>query len=232
VCRELHQDVHPEWVMSLHQVLPGGSANWVWQLATAPALLDMLEMHLGPNLVLFSTQLAVKPPGSGWRVPWHQDGERCRTVWIPLDNVDSENGALQMLHGWHKRGRQRFRPVATEAELDSAEFFQQYHLYASDIQNDPSEDAITCTMPAGAMEIHHPLTPHASAPNGSSSRTRRAILMRYQPSTEPITGGTLVHWKTGKTFTKANYLVRGHHPHRKAGVDSQQPPSFVPLDLT
>lgn len=38
----------------------------------------------GPNLVLFSTQLAVKPPGTGSTVPWHQDGERCRSVWICL----------------------------------------------------------------------------------------------------------------------------------------------------
>ena len=35
--------------------------------------------------------------------------------------------------------------------------------------------------------------------------------MRYQPSTEPCTGGSLQHWKTGKAFTKANYLVRGKH---------------------
>ena len=49
--------LHPEWIMSLHQVLPGGETNWMWQLATEPKLLDMLELHLGPDIVLFSTQL-------------------------------------------------------------------------------------------------------------------------------------------------------------------------------
>lgn len=62
--------LHPEWIMSLHQVLPGGNQNWMWRLATDPKLLDMLEHHLGPDIVLFSTQLAIKPAGSGWDVPW------------------------------------------------------------------------------------------------------------------------------------------------------------------
>ena len=31
----------------------------------------------------FITQ-AVKPPKSGWHVPWHQDGERCRCVSASL----------------------------------------------------------------------------------------------------------------------------------------------------
>eukprot|EP00729_Bicosta_minor_P011289 gene11289-19040_t len=142
--------LHPEWIMSLHQVLPGGETNWMWQLATEPKLLDMLELHLGPDIVLFSTQLAVKPPKSGWHVPWHQDGERCRSVWIPLDDVDEENGALRMLSGWHRRGRQRFKPVATEEELASAEFFQQYHLYASDVDlASTGSAAVTCNMTAG-----------------------------------------------------------------------------------
>ena len=34
-----------------------------------------------------------------------QDGERCRTVWITLDDVDEENGALRMMPGLFKQGR-------------------------------------------------------------------------------------------------------------------------------
>ena len=118
---------------------------------------------------------------SGWKVPWHQDGERCRSVWLPLDDVDEENGTLQMLSGWHRRGRQRFKPVATEEEVESAEFFQQYHLYASDILDDDhgggggggggvDSAVVTCNMGAGGLEIHHPLTPHSSSPNTSTTR--------------------------------------------------------------
>ena len=71
-------------------------------LATEPKLLDMIEKSLGQNFILFSSQLATKHPNSGKLVPWHQDGERCRTVWIPLDDVNEQNGALRVIPGLHK----------------------------------------------------------------------------------------------------------------------------------
>eukprot|EP00049_Salpingoeca_infusionum_P011843 m.208460 g.208460 ORF g.208460 m.208460 type:complete len:88 (+) comp15042_c0_seq9:502-765(+) len=69
--------------MSLHQLLPHTN-NWLWRLATQPMLLDMLSFHYGERVTLFSSQLAVKAQQGGTETPWHQDGERCRTVWIPL----------------------------------------------------------------------------------------------------------------------------------------------------
>lgn len=38
-------DVHDEWVMEVHQLLPKAS-NWMWAVATSPALLDLVEQHL------------------------------------------------------------------------------------------------------------------------------------------------------------------------------------------
>ena len=88
VYSHLHRGVHDEWVLSAHQHVGRDELEWLWELATAPALLDALEAVLGtPNVVLFSTQLATKRPGEGTEVPWHQDGERCQTVWIPIDDV-------------------------------------------------------------------------------------------------------------------------------------------------
>jgi hypothetical protein len=84
----LHPRVHDEWVLSAHQHVGLGELEWLWELATAPALLDALESVFGTSdIVLFSTQLATKRPGQGTEVPWHQDGERCQTVWIPIDDV-------------------------------------------------------------------------------------------------------------------------------------------------
>lgn len=45
-------------------------------------------------------------------------------------------------------------PKATEEELASAEFFQQYHLYASDVDlASTGSAAVTCNMTAGVRKL-------------------------------------------------------------------------------
>lgn len=108
VYSHLHQGVHDEWVLSAHQHVGRDELEWLWELATAPALLDALEAVLGtPNVVLFSTQLATKRPGQGTEVPWHQDGERCQTVWIPIDDV------YVLLHRRNVASRATYAQAAT-----------------------------------------------------------------------------------------------------------------------
>ena len=95
--------------MNIHQLLPR-EKNWMWDLGTDPHLLDIVQKHLGPNFVLNSTQLLVKPPVSvdadgGRYMPYHQDGQILRTIWLPLDDVDGENGSLILRPRWHRKGR-------------------------------------------------------------------------------------------------------------------------------
>eukprot|EP00041_Stephanoeca_diplocostata_P009296 m.143000 g.143000 ORF g.143000 m.143000 type:complete len:302 (+) comp17682_c0_seq5:405-1310(+) len=211
--------VHDEWVMNLHQRL-SPERNWMWRLATEPKILDIIELMLGPDIVLFSTQIATKRPNDGKRVPLHQDGERCRTVWIPLDDANSTTGALRVIPGGHKKGRLRFKKVESPADVAQFEFFHQYHLYACDVTDGKrGECDVTdvhntrvVEVPAGGMEIHHPSLPHGSDPNYSSDSWRRVIIMRYQPASEPLAGGSLTDWRTGERFEHVNYLVRGQHP--------------------
>eukprot|EP00052_Salpingoeca_macrocollata_P016191 m.129818 g.129818 ORF g.129818 m.129818 type:complete len:117 (-) comp19958_c0_seq10:41-391(-) len=100
----------------------------MWQLATASPLLQVMRQHLGSDVVLFSTQIAVKPPHSGEYVPWHQDGERCRTCWIPLDDVDEQNGTLSVRPSWHKRGRMKFKKVKTKQDVQRATFYMDVRI--------------------------------------------------------------------------------------------------------
>ncbi|EOD34416.1 hypothetical protein EMIHUDRAFT_252909, partial [Emiliania huxleyi CCMP1516] len=134
--------VHPEWLLGLHEAAEGvcgahGGCNWMWELATQPALLDMLRRHVGPDVVLFSTQLAFKPPacdGGGEAVPWHVDGDgRCRTVWLPLDDVDEGSGGLMVLPGRHAAGRAPFRRLRTASDVATFRFYHKYSLYEVDV---------------------------------------------------------------------------------------------------
>ncbi|EGD74202.1 hypothetical protein PTSG_06214 [Salpingoeca rosetta] len=100
--REKSSKVHLEWIMSPHQFLPPKD-NWVWPIATNPIITSFVTKLLGDPVVLFSAQLAIKQPHSGTHVPWHQDGDNCCTVWIPLDRVDARNGSLQVQPHLHKK---------------------------------------------------------------------------------------------------------------------------------
>jgi hypothetical protein len=83
-------------------------------------------------------------------------------------------------------------------------------------------------LPAGSLEIHHPLIPHCSPPNTSHDRSRRVIIMRYQLASEPQSGlmsiiqakhlaqqicvtpgGFVQHWQHDIEFVKYDYVVAG-----------------------
>lgn len=66
-------------------------------------------------------------------VPWHHDGERCRTVWLPLDDVDERSGGLLVLPGRHKSGRTTFRKLRSKADVTAFSFFSRYSLYEVDV---------------------------------------------------------------------------------------------------
>ena len=55
-------------IISPHQI-----HRWIWNLATEPKILDMIEAQIGPDIVLWSSHLLCKPPVTGIAIPWHQD---------------------------------------------------------------------------------------------------------------------------------------------------------------
>src|SRR5438445_40587 len=71
----------------------------IYEVCTAPKLLDRVEQLLGPDLVLLYSHIMSKPPG-GRRVAWHQDGPYWHrldpkiavTAWVALDDATPENG--------------------------------------------------------------------------------------------------------------------------------------------
>jgi hypothetical protein len=82
-------------------------------------------------------------------------------------------------------------------------------------------------LPAGGLEVHHPSLPHRSPPNTSSARWRRVLVCRYQPASEPLTGGPVMPWWPDATpVPKVNFLVRGAHPALPAGTDLAEIPGL------
>jgi ectoine hydroxylase-related dioxygenase (phytanoyl-CoA dioxygenase family) len=75
---------------------------WAWRLATTPRVLDAAQDLLGPNLLIWATELFAKHSRDGAvSIGWHRDGpymglDPARTVsaWIALSPSVRENGCM------------------------------------------------------------------------------------------------------------------------------------------
>ena len=79
-----HPDVRPELLSGPHN--PWGQSaklvgSWTWlEFCRFHEIVDMVEQLIGPDVILWGSQLFCKPASHGMAVPWHQDGQ----YW-PLD---------------------------------------------------------------------------------------------------------------------------------------------------
>lgn len=127
-------------------------------------------------------QLLVKEPGTRERTRWHHDlpywpilGDQVATLWLALDEVTAESGAVEYVKGSHLWG-QRFK----------AEAFKEGVEYQEDLPPVPDIEAererheiLQYELMPGDCTIHHGLTLHAAPGNARSDRRRRAYVTRW-----------------------------------------------------
>ena len=131
---------------------------------------------------LYEDSVLVKEPGTPERTAWHQDlsyfnvdGDQLATLWIPLDAVTTESGAMRFVRGSHLWGSV-FQPnlFVSNVPLPGTDGAQ-----VPDIDADPSAfDLVGFELGPGDLTIHHARTLHAAGGN-RSERRRRAISLRY-----------------------------------------------------
>ena len=96
----------------------------LFDLITHPKVLDVVEMLIGSE-IQFNGDFWVRPKLPNEKLttlPWHQDSaymphtekDTHLTVWLPLVDVEVENGALQFLPGSHTSGLQTYHRVEGE----------------------------------------------------------------------------------------------------------------------
>ena len=199
---QLHPDRGPETMISAHQ-----QEKWIFDLACEPKLLDIIEKHIGPNIVLWSTHMLCKAPHSGEVVPWHQDspywnvkGHFGPGLWIPFDDIDQNNGAMAVIPGWHKKG------VLPRRNSGLDQFTEE--IEPSSLPDDVDAAKVEYKLRAGQAAIHNVLIPHCSPPN-RSDRWRRVLVLRYIAADGEFNRKTYEDYRTGAPFERQFLLVRG-----------------------
>lgn len=161
----------------------------VFDLLTAPRLLDVAESLLGPELTSNPIQhVRLKPPATDLQsdeirahitaTDWHQDRAvaleeadetRMVTVWIAVTDATIENGCLQVQA---QTPDQDILPHCARTQTGIADGFVD------------EAKAIPLPIKAGGVVLFHPLTPHASLTNQTDA-FRWSFDIRYNVTGEP-----------------------------------------------
>lgn len=158
----------------------------VWDLVTDDRILDCVEDILGPNLVCRMTHYFSKSPGDAKAVYWHQDASfwnltpsKVVTVWLAIDDVDVENGAMKLFPGTHLLGRIPFEWVSDEEDGVLNQHVHNPERYA---------EPVSVELKAGQISLHTDMLLHGSQPN-PSNRRRCGLTVRYMPPDVRTQGG-------------------------------------------
>lgn len=139
--------------------------------AAHPRIKDICADLIGSDVRLYWDQSVYKKTGKPREFPWHQDNgytfvlpQQYLTLWIPLVDVDAENGCPWIAPHLHRLGT-----------LDH---------WVTDIGKkclERSDDALCVPAKAGDAIVFSSLAPHRTGPNLKKDSVRKAYILQYAP---------------------------------------------------
>ena len=152
----------------------------IYNLMMNSSILEYVADLIGPNVLNIMTHLFYKRSQDKRKVSWHQDASywpltptKTITVWLALDDVSAQNGAMKFIPGSHHHGQIPFR----------ASDVVEHNVLNQTVSSpeDWGENAVNVELKAGQISIHSDLLLHGSEPNLSAT-DRRGLTLRYMPS--------------------------------------------------
>lgn len=148
----------------------------VHDILTDSRIVNCVSDLLGENVIGWGAHFFCKMPRDGKGVAWHQDASywplspsKAVTVWLAIDDADTENACMRFIAGSHHVGHLTFR----ESNPDEHNVLNQ--TVENPEQYGPIVDNI---LKAGEVSIHSDLLLHGSEAN-LSDRRRCALTLRY-----------------------------------------------------
>lgn len=148
----------------------------VWDMITNRKIGAYVGDLLGPNVIGWGSHFFCKMPHDGKNVAWHQDASywpltpsKTVTVWLAVDDADTENACMRFVPGSHLHGHIEYRKTEEEEgnvlnqEIENIERF-----------GTPVDDELK----AGEISLHSDLLLHGSEAN-DSDRRRCGLTLRY-----------------------------------------------------
>ena len=144
-----------------------------WNFIREPAILDVAEDLIGPNILAFGSRFWVKPAGDGSFVSWHQDSayfgcypHDMVTCWVALTPANVKNGCMRAMPKSHNKG---FDHDESHENAPGDEPGEKKNLLGrgQTIRVMDESKAIHMELKQGQFSIHNERTAHASGPNDS-----------------------------------------------------------------
>lgn len=149
----------------------------LYDLVVNERIVSLITDIVGREAVCWGSHLFAKLPGDPKAVPFHQDGiywpltpSKSVTVWLAIDDVDVDNGAMQFVPGTHDMGSLEHR----QFDLDGTRVLGRE---VADIEQF-GDRRFTNELKAGQCSLHSDMLLHGSAPN-TSDRRRAGMTLRY-----------------------------------------------------
>ncbi len=150
----------------------------VYDIMTHSRLRHLMRDLIGPDVIGWGAHFFCKMPKDGKAVSWHQDASywplsesKTLTVWLAVDDSDTENGCMEVIPGSHLKGLIQYRQSQAEENNVLNQTIEPQVEWPA---------ASPICLRAGEISIHSDLLVHGSKPN-QSERRRCGLTLRYCP---------------------------------------------------
>lgn len=185
------------------------------EMATDPAVLDVVQALIGPDILLYDVTYIIKEPHTPTHVNWHQDltfwgldDDAQVSMWLALSPATESSGCMRMIPGSHKTG------VYTHETYNDPD---NVLLQSQTIRGIDEGQAVLCPLEPGEASFHHGWVLHASMPNRSEDR-RIGLNVQYLAP----------HVRQTKHDLDSAMLVRGEDRYRHFLTDLPAKTDFEP----
>jgi hypothetical protein len=186
----------------------------MFKVAVEPSVLDLVEQLIGPDIILWGSNLFAKPAGVGKEVQWHQEANywpmrplASTSVWFAIDEATPDNGCMRFIPGSHTEG------LLHHSDHPDTSGVLQFTIDPELVDDAKSRDA---PVHVGQVAVLDTFVIHGSNAN-RSAQPRAALTVRYMPATSHYDRGnpgfSVSNGKATDYGSRPIWLVRGENRH-------------------